>query len=80
MHVQIKLINHNLSFDHLVDTRERDRDYPFWLTNQSGAPLYDLRSTYYHPQPWEADLTHIKHSQLSSRGLIEQIVKIQAYS
>jgi len=71
-------INQPNSFSniHLVVTRERARKLfvipPFWHMSQSGAQKQD-------PQPWEADLTHIKLSRLSNRGS-RHVMNVQAYS
>lgn len=84
LRVQFELINHTISQMSLYSPKGTGQrpscDSPLWLMNRNGAPFVRSELHTLDPQPWEADLTHIKHSQLSRQGLIEQITNVQAYS
>lgn len=74
----------NFSFVHLIVSGERPRDHcvisPSLTHEPKRRPFVRCELQTLDPQLWEADLAHIKHSQLSSQGLIKQIKNVQCHT
>lgn len=73
-HVQFKLINHTVSHIYPFSSHKGQGQKPFvrfsLLAHEpEQSPFVRTGLHTLDPQPWEADLTHITHSQL--RGLVE---------